>query len=424
MKVLLIAANAEQTNMPVLPVGLACVAAAANEAGHDVHMVDLMFSTDVLAELDNVFETFRPECIGISVRNIDDQNMAAPRFLLDKIKDIVAACRQRSNAPIVLGGAGYTMFQESALAYLDADMGIAGEGEDAFPMLLSRLERNRNLDGIPGLVIRGNKRRSGIASSGALERFAMPGPALFSDIAGQHPDPWIPVQTRRGCPFNCTYCSTASIEGTRLRRHAPEHVAAWLHEWVRAGFSNFFFVDNTFNFPLSYAKELCRQIIAQGLDIRWQAIIYPKGVDHELATLMAAAGCNHISLGFESGSPRMLQQMNKRFTPEEVRTISCMFAELGVERMGFLLLGMPGETKDTVDESLAFAESLHLELLSLTPGVRLYPNTALAATAVREGILNPDDDLLLPRFYLAPKIVDWIGGYVKQWAATRPYVMM
>ena len=102
MRVLLISANTEKINMPTLPLGLACVAAATQQAGHEVAMVDLMAEKDVQSVLKEAIEGFRPNLIGISVRNIDDQNMENPRFLLDPIKEIVAACRGLSEAPIVL----------------------------------------------------------------------------------------------------------------------------------------------------------------------------------------------------------------------------------------------------------------------------------------------------------------------------------
>ena len=100
MKVLLISANTEQFNMPAMPLGLACVAAAARNAGHDVNMLDLMFEMDADAVLKKAIKEFRPECIGISVRNIDDQNIETPRFLLNKVKEVVTLCRDQVNMPV------------------------------------------------------------------------------------------------------------------------------------------------------------------------------------------------------------------------------------------------------------------------------------------------------------------------------------
>jgi len=111
----------------------------------------------------------------------------------------------------------------------------------------------------------------------------------------------LPVQTRRGCPMACGYCSTSRIEGRITRRRNPFLVARWLKEWEAAGVRQFFFVDNTFNLPPTYAKELCRAIIQEKPKISWQSIIYPRLVDEELAALMAQAGCSQISLGFGDG---------------------------------------------------------------------------------------------------------------------------
>jgi len=279
VRVILISANTEQVNMPVMPLGLACVAAATKKAGHNVVMLDLMFEMDAKAMLGKVIGEFQPECIGISARNIDDQNMESPRFLLDTVKEVVEACRDLSDAPVVLGGAGYSIFPESALAYLEADIGIEGEGEIAFPVLLGRLEHGHNLSGIPGLYIRGYGLQRSKAFARRLDKLPLPDTSILSVSASKNGESWIPVQTRRGCALKCSYCSTPGIEGSILRKRSPEFVAAWLENWVDAGYTNFFFVDNTFNLPLTYAKEICREILKRGLNMRWRSIIYPKHVD-------------------------------------------------------------------------------------------------------------------------------------------------
>src|SRR5208283_3095716 len=110
MRALLISANTEQLQMPVLPMGLACVAAAAEHAGHEVKLLNLMTKDDFQELLENAVLGFQPDLVGVSVRNIDDQNMNSPRFLLEAVKNVVSACRRLTSAPIVLGGAGYSIF--------------------------------------------------------------------------------------------------------------------------------------------------------------------------------------------------------------------------------------------------------------------------------------------------------------------------
>jgi radical SAM superfamily enzyme YgiQ (UPF0313 family) len=123
---------------------------------------------------------------------------------------------------------------------------------------------------------------------------------------------------------------------------------------------------------------------------------------------MADAGCVEVALGFESGSAPVLKAMNKRFHAQDVRQASWLLARHGIRRIGFLLLGGPGETRDSVEESLRFARSLGLDQLRVTIGVRIYPGTPLAQRAAAEGCIAPDDNLLRPRFYLAPGLEPWI----------------
>jgi radical SAM superfamily enzyme YgiQ (UPF0313 family) len=187
-----------------------------------------------------------------------------------------------------------------------------------------------------------------------------------------------------------------------------EDVARWLAGYYDLGWRNFYFADNTFNLPMAYAKELCRKIIGARLDMHWSAIVYPKWVDAELAELMAQAGCTDVSLGFESMAEPVLRLLNKKFNSTEVTEIAAIFAAVGIKRNGFLMLGAPGDTYETVEESLAFAESLHLDLLKVSAGIRIYPKTALAVRAVSEGMIDRDDDLLLPRFYCVPQLREWL----------------
>ncbi len=355
-------------------------------------------------------EHFSPDVIGITVRNIDDQNMQCPHFLLENIKEVVATCRAASRSPIVVGGSGYSIFPEITLAYLGADIGIRGEGEVAFPALLEWLEHGRQLPPPPSTYFAdGSQTPARFALD--LDGFPLPEPRLWLDFPGSA-EMRIPVQSRRGCPLDCIYCSTSVIEGRLVRQRSPESLVQWLATLRQSGFRHFHFVDNTFNLPLSYAKELCRKLIKADLGLDWWAILYPKWADRELVELMAKAGCTQISLGFESGSEAMLPQLNKRFTCAEVRTISDAFAGVGIKREGFLLLGGPGETRETVEESLEYADSLRLDALKITVGLRIYPQTPLARAAVTEGIISPNDNLLLPRFYLAPTLRDWLPEHI------------
>ncbi len=423
MKVLFVSASTEKINMPTLPLGLACVAAATRKAGHEVAMLDLKIETGTRLVLKEAIVGFRPELIGISVRNIDDQNMVNTNFLLDPVKEIVATCRSLSEAPIVLGGAGYSIFPESALSFLGADMGVQGEGEVVFPALIEGMEQDAGLSRLPGLYLPGHGLQCKRTFAKNLDALPLPEPD-FWPILSHGDELWMPVQTRRGCPLRCSYCSTGMIEGLVLRRHSPEAIVEWIAHWREAGVRQFYFVDNTFNLPPSYAKEICGKLLDRGLDIRWWSILYPQHADEELVGLMARSGCEQVSVGFESGSERILKNMNKRFTLKEVRQISESLYRHGIRQMGFLLLGSPGETRETVEESLMFADSLKMDTMKITVGIRIYPQTHLARRGIEQGIISPQEELLFPRFYLAKGLEDWLFETLKDLAATRPNWMI
>jgi radical SAM superfamily enzyme YgiQ (UPF0313 family) len=420
VRVLLISAMDESGELTApLPIGLACVAAASERVGHKVQLLPVPASSEREFRIADAILEFGPDAIGISARNIDDQNMQHPHFLLASIRELVANCRHVSSAPIVLGGAGYSIFPQAALDYLQANMGIKGEGETAFPALLSWIERGKEGFPPPGTYL-----RNGVSTMPApvpnLDAFPLPEPSLWLNSSGADALR-IPLQSRRGCPLDCIYCSTSTIEGRPVRKRSPESVVRWLTQLRAQGFRSFHFVDNTFNLPPSYAKDLCRKLIEAQLGLDWWAIAYPKWVDQELAELMAEAGCTLVSLGFESGSDLVMKRLNKRFSCADVRAVSATLAAAGIKRNGFLLLGAPGETKETVEESLAFTDSLHLDGLKVTVGLRIYPGTGLHSIAVAEGAISADDDLLSPRFYLTAGLQDWLLERTAEYNAPALY---
>ena len=177
MRVLLVSANTERLTMPTPPLGAAMVAAATRCHGHEVELLDLLGSDDPSGTVREAIDRTRAEVIGISVRNIDDQNRGQPTFLLHSVEEVVHACRSTSTAPLVLGGAGYSIFPAAALDYLGADYGIAGEGELAFPALLDRLNGGATPSPTAKIFVRGDGARG--------DRV---GPAVLDDLPSPYPD--------------------------------------------------------------------------------------------------------------------------------------------------------------------------------------------------------------------------------------------
>jgi radical SAM superfamily enzyme YgiQ (UPF0313 family) len=407
--------------MPTLPLGMVSVATAVQQADHDVKLFDLPPGCDLEAAVTAAVNAFAPDAIGIAVRNIDDQSMEGTRFLLDPLKTIAATCRSLTKAPIILGGAGYSMYPQQLLEWLDADIGIVVDGEAALPAVLDHVRMGVDVTMIMGVYTRAHtptKKRCAVTD---INRLPQPDPGLWPCAAEKREDVWLPFQTRRGCALACSYCSTASIEGTALRKRKPESIAGNIRRHYEAGFRRFYCTDNTFNLPVDYARDVCRALADTVPPIAWSCIVYPYKVGENLVADMARAGCVEAALGFESGSPAMLASMNKRFSLDDVRHAAGLFNKYGIQLNGYLLLGGPGETRETVIESLAFADSLVLDFLKITIGIRIYPGTGLARTAVSEGIIATDGDLLQPRFYLARGLDGWLQEEVARWTASRPH---
>jgi radical SAM superfamily enzyme YgiQ (UPF0313 family) len=274
--------------------------------------------------------------------------------------------------------------------------------------LIEALSESRPLSGLPGLYLRSKGLQGERRFAEDLDTLPLPDPHLFSTSAYEGADFWVPVQTRRGCPMRCSYCSTETIEGHALRKRSSEQIVRWIARWVEAGFRRFQFVDNTFNLPPSYALSLCSRLAEAQHPIVWRSILYPGKLEEKLVKAMAMAGCREVSLGFESGCDEVLKEMNKHFRSKDVRDAARMLSDCGIHTMGFLMLGGPGETKDSVEESLAFVSDLNLDALKITVGIRIYPHTKLAKTAIQDGLIAEEDDLLFPKFYMVTGLEGWL----------------
>jgi radical SAM superfamily enzyme YgiQ (UPF0313 family) len=413
MRVLLISANTEHVHMPTIPLGLMLVAEAVKQAGHSVEFLDLMFKENPRVALQRQIMGFEPEVIGISVRNIDDQSLDNPKFFLENVRPVIGWCRTTSRAPVILGGAGYSIFPDAALEYLSADMGVHGEGERIFPAILERITHREDPSTLPGVHIRGRNGCLKQQFCADLDEFPLPEDDAWGGFDPKSGDTWIPVETRRGCPNNCSYCSTSCIQGSSVRIRSPLLVARYIERLVCMGFKQFYVVDNSFNIPESQGLEFCNSLADLHLDIQWKAILYPHGVTPKLVKSMKRAGCVEVAVGFESGCTHILKGMNKHFDTDEVRRVCDMLADNEIRRIGFLLFGTPGETRESVQQSLDFADSLNLDGLRTTVGIRIYPGTELEKKALSEGIMRSKDELLSPRFYLAKEVDPWIRNTVE-----------
>ncbi len=415
MKVLLVSANRERSPYPVFPLGLAYLAGPLAAAGHELSVLDLCFTGDPEKAAIEALAGFPADAVVISIRNIDNVTFPLSRSYLEGIRDIVALCRGK--APVIVGGSGFSLMPREVLSYLSADYGVAGEGEETLPLLLEHIEKGASTSRLPGVVRRGDGE---YAAPRLLERIGTPERSLFAVERYHREGGMANVQTKRGCPFTCCYCTYPLIEGNRVRLRPIADIIVELRGLVeRYGVSYIYFVDDIFNYPPDFAEDLCRAISRERLSINWSAFINPDFMTPSLLQAMREAGCDAVEFGTDSGSPKMLKNLGKSFTVDAVRASSRFCREFGVDFAHYMLFGGPGEDNETVLESFALMDEVAPTAVIAMTGIRVFPGTAIHRRAVAEGLIAPDAAMLEPVFYISPSIRDSLCAIITSLAKQR-----
>jgi radical SAM superfamily enzyme YgiQ (UPF0313 family) len=419
VRVLLVSANTEKVPDPVYPIGPAYVAAASRRAGHEVAGIDLCFASERRTTVEDALRDFAPDAIGVSLRNLDNSAYPQSSSYIDDYRDLISWLRAGSRAPIVLGGAGFTVMPTTILEQLHADYGIAGEGEEAFPWLLERIatgERPRSENGFSCFAVNGSVLVTG---ESRLRRLDDVGPDrdLFDSPAYYERGGCANVQTKRGCCFECVFCSYPLIEGSKVRMRPAAGVVDEIEALVRdRGIRHVFFVDNIFNLPPAHAKQICRALAERRIDVEWSAYMNPKFVDDELVRCMAASGCKGVEFGTDSGSPTMIAALKKEFDVEDLRRASRLCHEHGIKFCHSLIFGGPGETVATVEETISLMEELRPTAVVAFTGIRVLPGTGMVDIALRDGQIDADDNLLYPKFYISESLGDELIDRIDRYA--------
>ena len=406
-RVLLINSNVETKPYPVPPLGLCLVAAALSET-HEVRVHDGTF--DAGRGVADAVRDFAPDYVGIGIRNIDDVILDGGTHYVEGIfRDFVRPVREATGAPLILGGAGFSIFPGPLMERFGADFGVVGEAEAALPALLAALENGRRPEEVPGVVTRHGGASPTVvgAPAGTL---ALP----FSQI-----DSWLdfgpyrergsyPIQTKRGCVHECAYCTYPRIEGRRVRLRSPREVVDEIEEAAgRLGPVTFEVVDSTFNYPAGHVEAVCAEIAARGLAVRLRTMgVNPGAITADLLRGMKAAGFAQIDCTPDTASPRMLASLGKNFTREALERAASLIAEFDMPTMWCFVFGGSGENEETVAETLDFVDRFvsGRDMVHMTEGLRIYPGTPLHGAALAEGIVDAADDLLASRFYVSPAL--------------------
>ena len=420
MRILFVSTNRLKVAMPPMPLGLASVIAQVDASRHRIEVLDMMFSEQPENELVKQISDFNPEVIAISVRNLDNQSYLSTDYLLPKEKEVIDLCRKTSEAKIVIGGPAVTVSPQAIFEYLRPDFAVNGEGDRVFPELVGRLENGDDFTDLPGLVWKGSAgtRMNPQAFIPNLDMLNPPRRDLFDNERYARERSMANIVIKQGCEFNCLYCDSPHVMGNRWRMKSPETVAAELETMQNEfGVKLAYFTDAIFNYPVDHARAICQAIIDRNLKIRWVATINPAYTDRPLLELMQKAGCVVASPSCDSCSEKMLRSLQKNFNQAQLKTCLELLEEMEISYMLSILIGGPGENRDTVQETVSFLEERTPMMVDFCVGIRLMPHSPLFDIAVEEGIISADDPLMEPKFYISPDIMDWIEEYLIQVSA-------
>ncbi len=384
MRILLISANKEPFPEPVFPLGAVYVGNALLRAGAQVRIFDMrhhMFFTTLKKEI----TFFRPDYIAISLRNVDNAAYPATCFYLPWYASLVGRVKAICNVPVILGGSAFSLFPEEIARQTGADGGVVGEGEKLFRML------------------QGNGHRRIMKSElAAVEDISFPNNVdeLFPRFRRYRT---IGIQTARGCLNRCIYCTYPQLEGTTRRARPPEcvvdEIAMMNHNF---GIRNFFVVDSLFNADAGHMIHVLENLVARKLSIQFSCYLQPHTTDRALFRLLKRAGCIAVDFGTDSGSDAVLASLRKPFSKRDIIKASRACREAGVDFCHSLIFGGPGETHETILETVNLMEETSPRAVVAMTGIRIYPGTELARIALKEGVLSPAESLLAPRFYFPP----------------------
>ncbi|MDI6854979.1 MAG: cobalamin-dependent protein [Deltaproteobacteria bacterium] len=427
MEVLIISTNRHKHPVPVMPYGACLAAEAAAREGHGVRLLDLLFEPDPLAAVKAAIRARSPDIIGLSIRNLDNNDMQAPEDFVAELAEVTRTIRRLSAAPLILGGAAVGVMPEPLLRYTRADYAILGDGEAAFPAFLKAMENGGARYEVPRLAWL----EKGYYRTGPQEPLELEAAALrprfenwLNVKAYCAANAALPVQSKRGCPYSCIYCTYGTNEGEEYRLFPPEDAARAVIDLAAAGRRDIEFVDNVFNSPYLHALEVCDHLARTPHRARLTTVeLNPAFVDRRLLTAMEEAGFVGVGVTAESAADEVLAGLQKGYTRSEVEGAAAAVRKSNLPCFWLFLLGGPGETEQTVTETLGFAQRVlrRGDVAFFNVGIRIYPGTELARLARQQGVLQDSGQAMLqPKFYFSPELSrEWTLKQVRRAAAAN-----
>jgi anaerobic magnesium-protoporphyrin IX monomethyl ester cyclase len=362
---------------------LAGLAAVMEEAGYSTEIIDCIAEDMDWPHFQALLEHWRPRFLVTNVTAPTLKNDMTATFLAKSIGTVT----------IAIGSHVTPMAYETMTDYPTLDVVIRHEPEFTLRELVQTLDGNKTLHGVQGTVFRhngevvANPDRPFIAN---LDDLPMP---LYHKLPLQKyripmiKGPYCFVVTSRGCPAGCRFCIKHVMWQNTVRSHSAERIFAEMKHLASLGVTNIHFYADLFTVDRQVVIDLCKLVIEDGSRFRLTSNSRVDFIDEEMLQWMAKAGFWMISWGLESGSMDVLKRMRKGINPDKTRKALETSSKLGIKNWGYFIIGMPGETVESIDQTIAFAKSLPLTLALFHIAVP-YPGTPFYYEAVENGWIS------------------------------------
>ena len=377
---------------PDLPhAGIGYLTSILLKHGIEVSILDLRLGGDA-SKILSVLRAFKPNLVGVTSTSYGYKKAYDIVHIVKSSDEVKEGCK------VVIGGPHVSALGSRVLDESDAHFAVKGEGEFTLLELSWALqEGRRDFGDIKGLIWRWkgeaveNEDRPFITDLDALpfpayERFDLERYFCYQERV-------LPVVTSRGCPFRCIFCSVRLSMGPKFRPRTPENTVDELEYWLKRGWNTFEFQDDNFSCHIERARKICDLILTRGLKIKWRLdSVRADRVTSDLLRRMKEAGCVLIGFGIESGNEEVLKMIHKGTSLQRIRQAVEMADEVGIEKkIGYFIVGHPGETYDKSMDSMRLAQSLPLDevnFYNLVP----YPGTVLFQWVKENGhFLYPEE---------------------------------
>ena len=403
----LISANFYKIPYPVYPLGISYLSSYLSATLPDefeVKLFDCIHEDTV--SLANFIRDNDFLLVGLSLRNFDDStNVIEKNLFISHYTEIMRIVRAYTDKPVVIGGSGFSVFPKLMFNTLKPDFGIQGEGEEALRQLVLAIDEQREPFHIEGLSYQSP---DGVFHvNGHSSYISAPVLHVENSWADYY---WkeggmLNIQTKRGCPYHCIYCSYPLVDGRRVRTLDARMVVKNIEElYLSSGVTYLFFTDSIFNIHKAYNEELARRLIESKAKIRWGAYFSPSNMTFDELKLYQQSGLTHIEFGSDSLSDGQLERYGKNFRFSDIKEQSENSGNLGIYYAHYLILGAYGETNETLNETFAHSQELGLTIYFPYIGMRIYPDTELCRIALNEGLIHSPDELIEPVRYISKEI--------------------